>query len=107
MGDPGGIGPEVIVKALADPALRGRARWIVLGPSAALERAAEGTNHPKYWGVGVDGSLPEGAGAVVVLDRGGGDGPFPARATREGGEISFRLVEEAIAMAKRPAGDPL
>ena len=31
MGDPAGIGPEVIQKALADPAVGGLSRWIVAG----------------------------------------------------------------------------
>ena len=37
LGDPAGIGPEVVVKALADPAIASLARWIVVGDKAALE----------------------------------------------------------------------
>ena len=33
MGDPAGVGPEVIVKALADPAIAPLANWIVCGDS--------------------------------------------------------------------------
>ena len=36
MGDPAGIGPEVIVKALADPVLRHRARYIIYGMNELL-----------------------------------------------------------------------
>jgi len=39
MGDPAGIGPEIVVKALADPQLAPLARWIVVGDSRVLERA--------------------------------------------------------------------
>ena len=39
MGDPAGIGSEIIVKALADPQLAPLARWIVVGDARALERA--------------------------------------------------------------------
>ena len=31
MGDPAGIGPEIIVKALADHALLPIARWVIAG----------------------------------------------------------------------------
>jgi len=36
LGDPAGIGPEVVVKALADSAVRTLANWIVIGDSEAL-----------------------------------------------------------------------
>src|ERR1035438_10138704 len=39
MGDPAGIGPEIVVKALADPKLAPLARWIVVGDARVLERA--------------------------------------------------------------------
>jgi 4-hydroxythreonine-4-phosphate dehydrogenase len=39
MGDPAGIGPEIVVKALADPQLAPLARWIVVGDGRVLERA--------------------------------------------------------------------
>lgn len=36
MGDPAGIGPEVVVKALADSVVSGLADWIVVGDAAVL-----------------------------------------------------------------------
>lgn len=39
MGDPSGVGPEVIVKALADPAVTSVCRPLVLGDASAMERA--------------------------------------------------------------------
>src|SRR5690242_3304185 len=36
MGDPAGIGPEVVLRALADPELAPLARWIVVGDSRVL-----------------------------------------------------------------------
>ncbi len=32
LGDPRGIGPEVVLKALADPGVKGAADWLVVGP---------------------------------------------------------------------------
>jgi 4-hydroxy-L-threonine phosphate dehydrogenase PdxA len=74
MGDLLGIGPEVIVKALHDGALRRRARWVVLGDSAAMIRAADACHLPVCWAELSAGALasnrfvPRNAGEVVVID---------------------------------------
>ena len=39
MGDPAGIGPEIVIKATADPALAPLARWVVVGDGRVLEQA--------------------------------------------------------------------
>src|ERR1700674_2345728 len=36
MGDPAGIGPEIVLKALADPEVAPLARWIVVGDARIL-----------------------------------------------------------------------
>ena len=46
MGDPCGIGPEIIVRALARPEVRAVCRPLVLGDEAALRRALEITGTP-------------------------------------------------------------
>lgn len=109
MGDPGGIGPEVIVKALAEPGVRRIARFRVLGPARAMERAAERAGiEPFWWKIDHGSSLIDTTTAhdVVVLDYAGED-LFPSQANRAAGELSFRLVDDAIAAAKREPGDPL
>ena len=40
MGDPAGIGPEIIVKAVSDPAVPSICRTVVIGDARRLERAA-------------------------------------------------------------------
>jgi len=40
LGDPAGIGPEVVVKALADPGIAALARWVVVGDEPVI-RCAE------------------------------------------------------------------
>ncbi len=107
LGDPGGIGPEVVVKALADRALRARARFRLLGAASALGAAAERARIEPYWWRVHHASPVVGAGGVqdvVVLDY---EAPEePAREpTRAGGEVSFRCVEDAIASSRLPAGD--
>ena len=39
MGDPAGVGPEIVVKALADPEVAGMARWVVIGDARILAKA--------------------------------------------------------------------
>jgi 4-phospho-D-threonate 3-dehydrogenase / 4-phospho-D-erythronate 3-dehydrogenase len=84
VGDPGGIGPEVVRAALADSEVRSLARFRVLAPASCIRGLS---------------------GDVEVVDYGSGD--FPASHGRAGGEVSYRMVEDAIAMAKRPVGDPV
>ncbi|HML76392.1 MAG TPA: 4-hydroxythreonine-4-phosphate dehydrogenase PdxA [Anaerohalosphaeraceae bacterium] len=49
MGDPGGIGPEIVVKALADPLLRRQAKYILFGLDEQLEYAADQLEIEPYW----------------------------------------------------------
>lgn len=112
MGDPAGIGPEVLVKALADKELRDAARWRILGVGSALHAAAERAGvEPCWWRVSEGSDLLETTRShgVTLVDYEPGGRPFslPKGPSKAGGELSFRFVEDAIAMARRPAGDPL
>ena len=49
MGDPLGIGPEVVVKTLADPELHRRARFVVYGRNELLTLAADAARIRPYW----------------------------------------------------------
>jgi len=49
MGDPAGIGPETIVKALADPAIRRSARYIIFGMHEQLCYAADRAEIEPFW----------------------------------------------------------
>ena len=49
MGDPGGIGPEVVVKALSDPLIRREAKFIIFGMDEQLEYAADAAEINPYW----------------------------------------------------------
>ena len=49
LGDPAGIGPEVIVKALADPVLRHKARYIIYGMNELLHYAADIAEFDVFW----------------------------------------------------------
>lgn len=47
MGDPAGIGPEIILKALADPVIRKACRPLILGDWGVLQRARRARRAPK------------------------------------------------------------
>ncbi|MBW8017453.1 MAG: 4-hydroxythreonine-4-phosphate dehydrogenase PdxA [Planctomycetes bacterium] len=49
MGDPGGIGPEVVVKALADPLVRRQAKFVIFGMAEQLAYAADMAEIEPYW----------------------------------------------------------
>ena len=46
LGDPAGIGPEVVLKALADPAIAPLAAWTIVGDRDELARAGEACGIP-------------------------------------------------------------
>jgi len=49
MGDPGGIGPEIIVKALADPHIRREAKFVIFGMAEQLAYAADMIEMDPFW----------------------------------------------------------
>ena len=69
MGDPAGIGPEVIAKAVTSPALRKLCRPLVIGSFPVMERTIKALKL-KLKAVRVDGHevVPMRAGTVSVLD---------------------------------------
>ncbi len=107
-----GIGPEVLIKALADDGLRSVARWRILGLGSVLHAAAERAEiDPFWWRVPRGSDLLETTRThdVTLVDYERNDAPvsLPRGPSKPGGELSFRFVEDAIAMAKKPPADPL
>ncbi len=92
LGDPGGIGPEVIVKALAQPGLSQRARFTIIGLNAPLTSAATVAGISPYWSTAPNSPirLVEPVAAFNPL----------AKSTLSGGDASFQFCLEAIRRAK-------
>ncbi len=105
LGDPGGIGPEVVAKALADATLRDSARWVVLGPRGPLEAAAAKAGVSPWWTPAVPGA-PWSIGPRPVLLDSGVQGPFSASNSALNGEVSFRCVSDAIDLSQLPPDHP-
>ncbi|MBN2454957.1 MAG: 4-hydroxythreonine-4-phosphate dehydrogenase PdxA [Sedimentisphaerales bacterium] len=102
MGDPAGIGPEIVVKALADPAIRKAARFIIFGMNEQLCYAADKAEIEPFWGryqhEKLTSSFPFKA-AVADYD----DYSAPLSVTgpsRAGGQASIQFCLDAIEAAK-------
>lgn len=97
MGDPAGVGPEVILKALQVP-LPG-CRVIVLGDLAVLRETATRLGSapcPYPWQLG--DALPTDAQClpVLALSRLAQTERIPGQPTRAGGDASYRYVESGV-----------
>ena len=102
MGDPAGIGSEVIVKALTDPELRRSAQFIIFGMNEHLCYAADRAEIEPYWGRHQHEKIRRDYPCkVVVADY--DEYSFPAwvkRPSVAAGESSIRFCLDAIDAAK-------
>ncbi len=102
MGDPAGIGAEVIVKALADPEIRHAGRFIIYGLNEALEYAADQAEISPYWFRLPHEVVTKIESGVVVADFDEFNifSPTIRTPTAQGGESSMRFLNTAIKSAK-------
>ncbi len=102
MGDPAGIGPEVVVKALADPMIRKMAKFIVFGMNEQLCYAADAAEIEPFWGRHQHEKISrEYPYKVVIADY----DDFPIQAWAKGpgkvaGEASMKFCVDAIEAAR-------
>lgn len=111
MGDPAGIGPEIIVKALSCPEVRRSARFVIHGANDLLMLAADRAGIDPFWQrVPADNEqlVAEAAGDVIVRDHdhGGLLMRLPTEPTRRGGHASKQWVDATIADAMLEPGHP-
>jgi 4-hydroxythreonine-4-phosphate dehydrogenase len=111
MGDPGGIGPEVIAASLADRNLRHAARFRLYGSQRAMHDACESLGiEPFWWRVRHDSSLADTGVVhdVLLLDFDDVDEePSPPRPNEHAGRRSFAFVDAAIGSCLLAPDDPL
>jgi 4-hydroxythreonine-4-phosphate dehydrogenase len=108
MGDPAGIGAEVIVKALADPILRHRARYIIYGMNEMLHYAADLAEFDVFWWRDqYNGRLRCYPHDVVVVDYDQYTmlGNAVRAPSKMGGEASMRFCVDAIESASKKLVD--
>jgi 4-hydroxythreonine-4-phosphate dehydrogenase len=110
MGDPAGIGPEIILKALADPTVLRRCRPILFGHPGVFDQYLrrlrlpwhlETVVDPERWSVS-PGRLP----IVPVFETEGDSGrphralPKPGRLSAAGGRLAAQSIARATAWAR-------
>ncbi len=108
MGDPAGIGPEVIVKALARPVVRRLCCPVVIGSPDVLATVAGALNIPLTVQRVTDLNGTVQAGVIPVLDPLSAPlGSFtPGRVSKKTGAAQARYITEAVRLAldRRLAG---
>jgi len=98
MGDPAGIGPEVIVKALADPDIRRRARFVIYGLNEQLTYASDMAELDVYWWRDQHENINRGYLQSVVVadyDEISWPGGYSAEPGAPGGEASMKFISDA------------
>ncbi len=104
MGDPSGIGPEVVVKAARDAAVRRACRVVIVGDAPSLKRA-----RAPRWPVREPGT-PAGNDVSVLVESVTRLKPAATSAggpTRSGGEASYRYIVRAVELIQAGAADAM
>jgi 4-hydroxythreonine-4-phosphate dehydrogenase len=103
-GDPGGVGPELVLRALADPGISGLAEFTAVGDPADFERAAAALALPlpRIHPAGGPGGGPAGGPGPVPV------GPVPVgQPSAAGGHAAVSAVREAARLVAAGDGDAL
>ena len=101
MGDPAGVGPEIIAKTFADPGFHARNRALVVGDAGMLERAAQLVGLPlRINGIPEpeDAAFEPGTADVLQVGELPLDLPFGELDARAG-DAAFRYLERATRLA--------
>ena len=106
LGDPSGIGPEIVVKLLAAYA-DARVQLVVLGAQACLERGARQANQPcpdlPHWDNGRDPATRRAPVVFCPLPEWTRAGPPLGAATREAGLYCLAALRKAVRLAQSGA----
>ena len=102
MGDPCGIGPEIIVKALAEPQIRRAAKFIIFGMDEQLNYIADKAEIEPYWGRHQHEKISRDYPCkVVVADYDDFSvPPWLTEPSKQAGEASLTFCLDAIEAAK-------
>ncbi|MGB2661399.1 MAG: 4-hydroxythreonine-4-phosphate dehydrogenase PdxA [Candidatus Omnitrophota bacterium] len=106
MGDPAGVGPEVIMKSMASPDIMELAIFTIVADAEVIKKASEGLFPGKFTvhqGVGLDEKIDLDEGSVNVLD----PGPplkeaSPGKATVDGAKKALECIKAAAMIMQDP-----
>lgn len=107
MGDPAGIGPEVICKAIAVMTAKEKAATLVIGDPVFMERANQLVGAKIAFAT--DDAYPTSSGAVrfLAVDAPNRDSILPGVLSPDAGEAAYRCVKKGVELAQRGAIDVL
>ena len=107
LGDPAGIGPELVAKSLASPEMEGVCCPVVVGPAWLLERGMQMAQVQLATSVYDPtrlGELP--AGTIAVVDQGWPFADFPpGTLSAAAGKLCMEMLRVAVNMARAGAVD--
>lgn len=98
MGDPAGVGAEIICKALADMSDEERAQTVVIGDLRFLSRASDLVNADLTFGWAFEDLVPGMVGVAEVSAR-NRDSIIDGQICAAAGELAYRCVEKAVSLA--------
>jgi len=112
MGDPAGVGPEIILKALNDPVVKRSCRPLILGDWGVLQRARARGKFPKLicWEQGQPLLLSlNGTGGFVVcpLSALSAKESRPGFPSKAGGHAAYRYIYVAAKLALSKVADAI
>ena len=102
MGDPCGIGPEIIVRSLASSSLKRAANYIIIGNQAVLDSTAQSLKIPlQYRVISLETDRECVSTPISLLSSEHFDLNLikKRRPTAEGGEVSFQWIKKGIYLA--------
>ncbi len=110
MGDPAGVGPEVVLKALADPRVRSACHPLVLGDLAVLQRARKGRRgYPEVvsWKEGQSVEERIGLTPVYSLTSLSLNQSRPGAPSKACGEAAYRYITKATELVQTHVADAI
>lgn len=100
MGEPGGVGPEVIVKALSDPATRELCSPVIIGDSGVIKKAVETTGlHLRVLSIKDLSESTDEPGTLYVIDAGSSIDEIKSAPSREAGMAVVEYIKSSVQMA--------
>lgn len=109
MGDPAGVGPELVLKTVSDPETFAAARCVVIGDRAVLEQAAAFPGSPRLSirVIADPAECVDASDVLNLLDLGNVDmGRFtPGRVSGMCGRAAYEYIERSVKLAMAGAVD--
>ncbi len=102
LGDPAGIGPEIVAKSLVSPEMIGMCRPVVVGPHWLLEQGMEVAQvHLAATVCKPDRGVASPNGAVPIVDAGWPRREFPpGKLSAEAGKLCIEMLRVAVELAR-------